>query len=159
MTAEENMKKAIQLAKESEQQGGIPSGAIILNPDGRVVGSGMGLVTPLHDATMHGESMAIRDACKNMNTADLNGCIMFGTIEPCGMCLSAALWANISEIYFGAYADDIKGNNYEYADYSSKKLAKRSRLWNGSHIRITGGILGDECKQLLAEYKDWARKK
>jgi guanine deaminase len=158
MKIEEYIQQAITVAKASERRDGIAAGAIIVNQKGQVVGEGMGLVTPMHDATLHGESMAIRDACKKMKTTDLDGCTLFGTIEPCGMCLSAALWANISKIYFGAYAKDIAANNYEYRDYSSEKLSKQSRRWDGTPIEVHGGVLRKECQQLMRSYKNWVRQ-
>lgn len=152
------MQKAITIAQASERRDGCPIGAFVVNKDGQFVGAGMSLAGILPDVTQHAETAAIQDACNKMKTINLEGCFLYGTLEPCGMCLSAAIWANVEAIYFGAYASDVPNNNYEYKNYSSEKLAKNSQRWNGSKIKITGGILRAECKGLLAGYKDWQRQ-
>ena len=157
MTHEDYIKKAIEVAKISESRGGTTVGAIVVK-DGKIIAEGMGLVSVTQDVSQHGEMDAIRDACKKLQTLDLEGCILYGTIEPCNMCLSAALWANVSEAYFGAYASDIEANSYEFENYSAEDRAKKSKRWDGSKIKVTGGILRDECKVLLKAYKDWVKR-
>ncbi len=78
---------------------GGPFGAVILR-DGRIIGKGGNLVSSLNDPTAHAEIMAIRDACSNLGTFDLEGAVICSTCEPCPMCLSAIYWANISSVYY-----------------------------------------------------------
>ena len=100
------MKLAIKQAEEGIKQGhGGPFGAVIVK-DGKVVGQGHNRVVGTNDPTCHGEVDAIRDACKNLNTFDLSGCDIYTTGEPCPMCLSAILWANIDKIYFSCTIKD-----------------------------------------------------
>ena len=59
-----------------------------------------------HDPTCHGEIQAIRDACRNLGTYDFSGCELYTSAEPCPMCLSAIIWANIKTVYYGNSAKD-----------------------------------------------------
>ena len=154
---EKFMREAIKCAKKSESRAGCAIGAVVVK-DNSIIGVGMGLASILPDVTEHGDTSAIRAACRKLNSIDLSGCVLYGTLEPCGMCLSAAIWANMDAVYFGAYANDVSDNKYEYKNYSSEKLTKNSQRWDGSKIRVEGGILRDECRELLANYKDWQRQ-
>jgi guanine deaminase len=157
MSHEDYMKLAIEVAKLSESKGGCAIGAVVVR-NGKVIAQGMSLAGVINDVAQHGEIAAIRLACEKLKTINLDGCILYGTLEPCNMCLSAALWANMNEAYFGAYADDVKGNNYEFEDYSAEERAKISRRWDGSKIKVSGGLLRDECSVLLNGYKDWIKQ-
>lgn len=102
--------KFMQLAINEAMYGiscgnGGPFGAVIVK-DGKVVGRGHNRVLGHHDPTAHGEVDAIRDACARMGTHDLTGCEIYTTGEPCQMCLTACLWANISHIYYGCTIAD-----------------------------------------------------
>ena len=74
--------------------------------DGKIVGSGHNMVLADHDSTAHGEIVAIRDAEKRLGTHDLSGCTLYTTGEPCHMCLTAILWANIGKVYYGCRIRD-----------------------------------------------------
>lgn len=95
------MKMADELSKQNllTNNGG-PFGAVVVK-DGVVVGTGNNHVLRNNDPTAHGEVMAIRDACKNLNTYDLSGCELYTSCYPCPMCLSAIIWANIKKVYYG----------------------------------------------------------
>jgi len=102
----EFMKVANELAKENIISGyGGPFGACIVK-DGKIVGKGSNLVLKNNDPSAHAEITAIRDACKNLNTYDLNGCEIYTSCYPCPMCLSAIIWANIKTIYYGNTKED-----------------------------------------------------
>lgn len=102
------MKIANELAKENiiTNNGG-PFGAVIVK-DGKIVGKGNNHVVLDNDPTAHGEMVAIRDACKNLNTFDLSGCDLYTSCYPCPMCLSASIWANIKTIYYGNTKEDAE---------------------------------------------------
>ncbi len=154
MNHENYIKLAIQAAKESEQNGGCPIGAVIAKR-GQVIAVGMSMAGITNDVTDHAEIMAIRKACEITGSSNLEDCILYSTLEPCSMCIGASLWANLPAIYFASYAEDVTGNAYEYNKYSSEKIAKNSSLWDGSPIKIEGGILREECVKLMQNYKDW----
>lgn len=92
--------QAIQLANQGvEDDRGGPFGAVVVL-DGRVIGVACNQVTSLHDPTAHAEVLAIRAACQELEQFHLTGAILYGSCEPCPMCLSAAYWAHIAAIYY-----------------------------------------------------------
>ena len=104
----EFMKKALEEAYEgiNNHHGG-PFGCVIVKDD-VIVGKGHNEVLKNNDCTCHGEIMAIRDACKNLNTHDLTGCDLYTTSEPCPMCAGAIQWANINNVYQGCNVKDAE---------------------------------------------------
>ena len=102
----EYMKIAKELADDNLKTNvGGPFGACIVK-DGKVVGRGSNHVVGNNDPTAHAEIMAIRDACKNLNTFDLSGCELYTSCYPCPMCFSASVWANIKKVYYGNTKED-----------------------------------------------------
>ena len=102
----EYMRIAKDLASDNlRTQVGGPFGACIVK-DGVVVGKGSNHVLENNDPTAHAEIMAIKEACKNLNTYDLSGCQLYTSCYPCPMCLSAIMWANIKEVYYGNTKED-----------------------------------------------------
>lgn len=97
---ESHMKAAIRLAKRGlESDAGGPFGCVVVK-DGVIVGKGCNSVTSTNDPTAHAEVVAIRDACRNLNTYQLDGCEVYTNCEPCPMCLGAIYWARPSKVYF-----------------------------------------------------------
>ena len=82
---------------------------------------GISIGNKLHDPTSHGEAVAIRDACKHLKTSDLKGATLYASLEPCLMCLSAVMWANISKIVFACRKEQVSPEYYG-GSYSSSKL-------------------------------------
>ena len=104
------MNKYMKIAKELSDENlitnvGGPFGACIVK-DGKVIGKGSNHVLSNNDPTAHAEVMAIRDACKNINTYDLSGCELYTSCYPCPMCLSAIIWSNIKKVYYGNTKED-----------------------------------------------------
>lgn len=107
MTREEKfMQEAIDLSMRGiESNEGGPFGCIIVKDD-VVVGRGNNKVTSTNDPTAHAEVVAIRDACKNLNSFQLDGCEVYTSCEPCPMCLGAIYWARPKVIYFANNRED-----------------------------------------------------
>ena len=102
------MSKAIDEAYEGiKNKHGGPFGCVIVK-EGHIVGSGHNEVLRNQDCTCHGEMMAIRDACYNLDTFDLSGCDLYTTSAPCPMCQGAIQWANIKKIYVGCNIQDAE---------------------------------------------------
>lgn len=104
---QEFMKKAIDLSRRAsivEKTGGV-FGAVVVK-DGKIIGEGYNQVLRHNDPTWHAEMHAIREACKKLGTPHLDGCILYTSAECCPMCLSAAYWAHIKHIYYGATIQD-----------------------------------------------------
>lgn len=102
----EYMKVAKELANDNLiTNAGGPFGACIVK-DGKMIGKGSNHVLKNNDPTAHAEVMAIRDACKNINSYDLSGCELYTSCYPCPMCLSAIIWSNIKVVYYGNTKED-----------------------------------------------------
>ena len=103
----EYMKIAKDVADKgiSKNEGG-PFGAVIIDKKGNVIASGNNQVLLKNDPTAHAEIIAIRRACEILNTYDLSDYILYTSCEPCPMCLSAIIWSNIKEIYYGCTRED-----------------------------------------------------
>lgn len=107
MTREEKfMLEAIELSHKGivNNEGG-PFGCVIVKDD-KIVGRGNNKVTSSNDPTAHAEVTAIRDACKNLGTFQLDGCEVYTSCEPCPMCLGAIYWARPKAVYFANNRQD-----------------------------------------------------
>lgn len=100
------LKRAIELAsKNVATNHGGPFGALVVK-DGKIISEGVNTVTAHHDPTAHAEINAIREACKNLDSFQLDGCEIYSSCEPCPMCLGAIYWARPDRLYFAADASD-----------------------------------------------------
>ena len=155
MNNNEYMKVAIEEAninmKENFVNGG-PFGAVIVK-DGKIISRAHNTVLKSKDATAHAEVNAIREASKVLNTHDLSGCILYTSAEPCPMCLSAIIWANIKEVYYAntkeeaneiGFRDDII---YSYLKGEDKNLLKLHHIEN------------DDAKKVFDEFSKINNKK
>lgn len=116
------MKRAIELAQQNALSAhGGPFGAVIVR-DGNVISEASNSVTPDNDPTAHAEVNAIRKACKKLNTFDLSGATLYTSCEPCPMCLSAAYWARVDRIVFGANREDAARAGFS-DDFIYKELS------------------------------------
>ena len=94
------MEEAIRIAKAGVANGsGGPFGSVVVK-DGNIIGKSSNMVFETNDPTAHAEVMAIRDASKQLNSAELTGCEIYSLGEPCPMCLAAIYWARIEKVYF-----------------------------------------------------------
>ncbi|HSX31429.1 MAG TPA: nucleoside deaminase [Candidatus Saccharimonadales bacterium] len=150
MTDEDFMRQAIQLAHESREKYKHAIGALLVK-DGEVVASSLS-----HGHNFHAELNCIHAAFKELSTEELTGCTLYATQEPCTMCFGAALYANIERVVFGAYAADLnQTNNYEYPDFSLERLTKGAIRFDGGSTELAGGVLREECKNLMADHTYW----
>ena len=121
------MERAIALSLESVKSGGGPFGAVIIK-NNEIISEGMNRVTKNNDPTAHGEIVAIRNACKNLNDFSLKGCELYTSCEPCPMCLSAIYWSRIDKIYYANTRDDAKKIDFDdsliYSELT-KKIKER----------------------------------
>ncbi|MBN2746154.1 MAG: nucleoside deaminase [Bacteroidales bacterium] len=107
------IKKTIQLADENVQNGhGGPFAAIIVK-EGKIIATGVNSVTSELDPTAHAEIKAIRNACKALNTYQLNDCIIYSSCEPCPMCLGAIYWSRPKKIVFAANKTDAANAGFD----------------------------------------------
>lgn len=123
MTHEYFMEKAVELSLENMRAGkGGPFGAIIVR-QGKIVGTGANHVTSDNDPTAHAEVVAIRDACKNLGTFQLDDCEIYTSCEPCPMCLAAIYWARPKVIYYANTRKDAADIGFD-DDFLYEELKK-----------------------------------
>ena len=106
------MAKAIELSVNSANTIGGPFGSVIVK-DNKIIAEGSNKVTFSNDPTAHGEVVAIREACKKLNTFDLSGCEIYTSCEPCPMCLSAIYWSRLDKIYYANTREDAKDIDFD----------------------------------------------
>ncbi len=117
------MLRAIELSKiNMDSNVGGPFGAVVVKA-GKIVGEGWNQVTSTNDPTAHAEVQAIRNACKNLNTFDLQDAEIYTSCEPCPMCLAAIYWARCSKIYYGNTKVDAAAIKFD-DDFIYQEIAK-----------------------------------
>ena len=141
-------KKAMQLAIEESKanitnnyKNGGPFGAVIVK-NGKIIASAHNTVIESTDATAHAEINAIRQASKILNTNDLSGCTLYTSAEPCPMCLSAIIWANIKDIYYAntrkdadniGFRDDVI---YEYINGGNVHILNKHHIESEEALEV-----------------------
>lgn len=150
------MKLAIKAAIDSKAKGGVAIGAVIVDEmAGKVIAVGGSQVGLTKDPTAHAEINCIRAAAKLRNSDDLFGLTLYSTLEPCHMCLSASAWARIQYVFFGAYRKDVDETLFDIkGDFSDELEGKRMNLRENLTMSVHGGILENECADLLTKYHE-----
>lgn len=109
------MLRAIELAQAGvDSDLGGPFGCVIVKGE-RIVGEGNNQVTSTLDPTAHAEIVAIRNACTNLNSFQLDGCVVYTSCEPCPMCLGAIYWARPERIFIACNRNDAAGAGFDDA--------------------------------------------
>lgn len=140
------MERALALARQAEQHGDVPVGAVVLGPDGDVL-AGAGNERELTgDPTAHAEVLALRAASAVTGSWRLSGCTLVVTLEPCTMCAGALVLARVDRLVFGAY--DPKAG----AVASLFDVVRDPRL--NHRVDVRGGIMAQECGQVLRAFFD-----
>lgn len=107
------LERAIELSRKGMKDGqGGPFGCVIVK-DGEIVGEGNNSVTSTNDPTAHAEVVAIRDACKRLNTYQLTDCDIYASCEPCPMCLGAIYWARPRRVIYANTKEDAAAIEFD----------------------------------------------
>jgi len=137
------MRHALSLAGRAESRGEVPVGAVVVDENG-LLGEGWNLNISLNDPTAHAEIVALREAGRVRRNHRLPGCVLYVTLEPCAMCVGAAIHARLDRVVFGA--GDPKtgalGGAFQLADIET----------HNHRLRYAGGLLADECGELLRSF-------
>jgi tRNA(adenine34) deaminase len=144
---EDLMRRALGLAQSASGLDEVPVGAVIVK-DGIVIGEGYNLRETKRSVLSHAELEAIHQANQKLNSWRLTGCTLYVTLEPCLMCAGAIYQSRIDRVVFGAPDPKAGATGSLYDIQSDARLNHR--------FTVTGGILADECGQVL---KDFFRKK
>lgn len=137
------MKEAFKLAKQAEQAGEVPVGAVITLKN-QVIASAFNQRESLQKATAHAEILAIERACQKLNTWRLTGCTLYVTLEPCPMCAGALTASRLTRLIY-ACKDPKAG-----AVHSLYQITQDPRL--NHRIEVHSGILQEESSRLLKEF-------
>ena len=153
---EEAMKIAIEQSKFNEKtnyKNGGPFGAAIVK-DGKIISYAHNTVIESKDATAHAEVNAIREASKKLGTHNLEGCILYTSAEPCPMCLSAIIWANIKTVYYSntkkdaadiGFRDDMI---YEFLKGNEKEVINLKRIESEEALKIFKNFKDNTNKEM-----------
>ncbi|GAA1232911.1 nucleoside deaminase [Prauserella halophila] len=129
------MAEAIRLATDSVRSGGGPFGAVVVQ-DREIVATGSNQVTSTLDPTAHAEVTAMRNACRELGTFSLAGCVLVTSCEPCPMCLSSALWARFDRIVFSADRDDAAAGGFDDREFYQLFQRNPEGIWPITMDRI-----------------------
>ena len=135
---EKFMREALREARLAADAGEIPIGAVVVWK-GRIIGRGHNQTERLRDTTAHAEMLAITAATETMGGKYLTDCTLYVTVEPCPMCAGALAWSQMGRIVYGA-PDQRRG----YSLFTPSLLPPRTE--------VTGGILQEECVELMLEF-------
>ncbi|MFV0286428.1 MAG: tRNA adenosine(34) deaminase TadA [Demequina sp.] len=138
------MDDALALAREAAAHHDVPVGAVVVGPDGRIVGSGRNRREADGDPTAHAEVLALRAAASALGRWRLDDCTLVVTLEPCVMCAGALLAARIPRLVIGAW-DEKAG-----ATGSQWDVVRDARI--GSKVEVIAGVRADACAAMLTEF-------
>lgn len=144
------MRRAIELAQKGiDANDGGPFGAVVVK-NGEIVGEGCNRVTSTNDPTAHAEVVAIREACKNLNSFQLDGCTIYTSCEPCPMCLGAIYWARPEQMFFACSREDAArvGFDDEFIYDEIERPIEQRRIRSVNFLREEG----------LRVFENWANK-
>ena len=151
----EYMKIAKELSDENlKTNAGGPFGACVVK-DGKIIGKGSNQVLATNDPTAHAEIIAIREACKNINSYDLSDAVLYTSCYPCPMCLSAIIWSNIKMVYYGNTKEDA--TNIGFRDDIIYSFIKN--MDNNSDILKLESMNREETIKTFEEYMNKSDKK
>ncbi|MDF2952961.1 MAG: tRNA A34 adenosine deaminase TadA [Thermodesulfobacterium sp.] len=138
------MKEALKEAELAFKEDEVPVGAVVVSPEGKIIGKGRNQILKLCDPTAHAEILAIKEACKNLGNYRLIGCKIYVTLEPCPMCAYALVLARIEEIIFATRDEKTGACRSIYNIVENKKL--------NHQIKIREGLLKEKAQKLLKDF-------
>lgn len=156
LTAEEQffLEKAIALSQTGMENGeGGPFGCVIVK-DGIIVGEGNNQVLCTNDPTAHAEVVAIRNACKNLKTYQLDDCDIYASCEPCPMCLGAIYWARPKRVIYANTKEDASAIEFDdrfiYEEINTAMPDRRIPFIHAPHPK---------AKEVFVKWKNWEGRK
>ncbi|HVK35481.1 MAG TPA: nucleoside deaminase [Microlunatus sp.] len=138
------MGQALSVAAEALVSDDVPVGALVLGPDGGVLGVGRNLREAEGDPTAHAEVVAIRAAAAALGSWRLEGCTLVVTLEPCAMCAGALVLARVARVVLGAW-DPKAGACGSVWDLVRDRQATH-------RVEVVGGVREQQCSRLLLDF-------
>jgi len=138
------MDLALGEARLAVGTGDVPVGAVVVGPDGTVVGRGRNRREETGDPTAHAEVLALREAAAALGEWRLAGCTLVVTLEPCAMCAGAILLARVPRLVLGTWDDKAGATGSVWDVVRDRRMNHR--------VEVLGGVQEDECAALLREF-------
>ena len=150
------MRRAIAIARDAAQEdGAAPIGCVIVR-DGVVIGEGGNEVGPQSDPTAHAEMVAIRRAARAVGP-DLRGATLYSTLQPCGMCTMASIWAHVGRVIYSAERHQVHSMYFEDRHFDTMSFISDAF---SEDIEVAGGVLSEQSAALYHQPdEDVPRKK
>ena len=147
------LERAIELSRQGMKSGqGGPFGCVVVMGD-EIVGEGNNMVTSINDPTAHAEVVAIRAACKKLNTYQLNDCEIYTSCEPCPMCLGAIYWARPKKVVYANTREEAAAIEFDddfiYQEINAKMGDRKIPFIHHPHPL---------AKKIFEEWKNWEGK-
>ena len=143
---DEAMLLALTEARAALATDDVPVGAVVLGPDGSVLGRGRNDREATHDPTGHAEVVAMREAATSLGSWRLDDCTLVVTLEPCTMCAGAIVLARVARLVFGAYDEKAGAVGSLWDVVRDRRLNHRPE--------VVAGVLAEECGQVLLDFFD-----
>jgi tRNA(adenine34) deaminase len=145
------MEKAVAVALAAELSGNYRIGALVANAEGDIISTAYTQLDTTVDPTAHGEIMALREACERAGSRYLPGHYLYSTLEPCPMCTSAAIWAKLGGIVFGASLEDaLERGRHTGRSWRQIRLKAEQVIEAGDPVlELHPGYLRDRCLYLI----------
>lgn len=138
------MHRALDQARLAFEAGEVPVGAVVVNPQGDIIGTGYNAPVSTPDPTAHAEVQALRAAAARLGNYRLDDCTLYVTLEPCMMCSGALIHARVKRVVYGA------------AEPKTGMVESRANLfaqpWHNHHVEVEGGLLAAHAKRLLKSF-------
>ena len=135
---------AIVEARLALRTGDVPVGAVVVGPDGQVVGRGHNAREATGDPTAHAEVLALRDAAQTLGEWRLAGCTLVVTLEPCAMCAGATMLARVPRLVLGAWDEKAGATGSVWDLVRDRRSTHR--------VEVLGGVREEECAALLLDF-------
>lgn len=145
------MRLAIEQARIGDAKPGAGEVGCVIVKDGTVVAAGHNEAEMRHDPTAHAEIVTLRKLGETLQTTEFRGCTLYCTLQPCGMCSMACIWAKISRVVYGATRKDVHSMYFEERHFNTADYIRDAFR---DDIEVVGGVLAEECAQLYYRPED-----
>ncbi|SIQ73117.1 MULTISPECIES: nucleoside deaminase [Acidiphilium] len=145
MTDKDYMRLAIEMARQGDRASKCSPIGCVLVLDGAVIAQAHNEVEHRCDPTAHAEILAMRQAGAHLHRSRFPGAVLYSTLQPCGMCSMASIWAGISRIVYGAERHQVHQMYFEDRDLDTVDFLRDAYK---DDVQIEAGLLGEECAAL-----------